>query len=93
MNRPVCQSTIPFSTSAMRKSTSSSGSSEASDDEDYPITKIKFEIKPTAQKAPITEENDAANIMNAMRSVDKNIGHFATYSRAAGRVSLSYMNL
>ncbi|CAF3385996.1 unnamed protein product [Rotaria socialis] len=86
INRPVCQSTIPFSTSTMRKSTSSSGSSDDDDDDDdFLRTKIKFKINPTAQKIPITEENDETDIMNAMRRVDKTIGHFATYSRAAGR--------
>ncbi|CAM4756578.1 unnamed protein product [Rotaria magnacalcarata] len=86
INRPVCQSTIPFSTSTMRKSTSSSGSSDDDDDDDdFLRTKIKFTINPTAQKIPITEENDETDIMNAMRRVDKTIGHFATYSRATGR--------
>ncbi|CAF0827499.1 unnamed protein product [Rotaria sp. Silwood1] len=84
INRPVCQSTIPFSTSTLRKSTSSSVSSDE-DDDDFPISKIQFKINPTTQKTPIAEENDETNIMNVMRVVDKNIGHFATYSRAAGR--------
>ena len=87
MHRPVCQSTIPFSSSAMRKSTSSSDTSDDDDDDDFPISKIQFKINPTAQKLPVTEENDETKISNAMRLVDKNIGHFATYSRAVGRVS------
>ncbi|CAF1417816.1 unnamed protein product [Rotaria sordida] len=84
INRPVCQSTIPFSTSTLRKSISSSDSSD-DDDDDFPISKIQFKINPTTQKTPIAEENDETNIINVMRLVDKNIGHFATYSRAAGR--------
>lgn len=72
----------------MRKSTSSSDSSDDDDDDDaFPISKIKFKINETAQKSPITEENDETKISNAMRLVDKNIGHFATYSRTTGRVS------
>jgi hypothetical protein len=88
MNRQTCQSTIPFSTSAMRKSTSSSDSSDDEDDDDFPISKIQFKINPTTQKSPIIEENDETKISNAMRLVDKSIGHLATYSRATGRVSL-----
>ncbi|CAF2779910.1 unnamed protein product [Rotaria sp. Silwood2] len=84
INRPICQSTIPFSTSTLRKSTSSSDSSGEGDD-DFPISKIQFKINPTTQKTPIAEENDETNIINVMRLVDKNIGHFATYSRATGR--------
>ncbi len=71
----------------MRKSTSSSDSSDDDDDDDFSRSKIKFKINETTQKSPITEENDETKISNAMRLVDKNIGHFATYSRTAGRVS------
>jgi hypothetical protein len=72
----------------MRKSTSSSDSSDDEDDDDgFPISKIKFKINETTQKSPIAEENDETKISNAMRLVDKNIGHFATYSRTTGRVS------
>jgi len=71
----------------MRKSTSSSDSSDDDDGDDFSISKIKFKINETTQKSPITEENDETKISNAMRLVDKNIGHFATYSRTAGRVS------
>ena len=70
----------------MRKSSSSSDSSD--DDDDYPISKIQFKINPTAQKAStIVEESDETKISNAMRLVDKNIGHFATYSRSTRAVS------
>ena len=51
------------------------------------MPKIQFKINPTAQKTPIAEENDETKISNAMRLVDKSIGHLATYSRATGRVS------
>jgi len=75
----------------MRKSTSSSDSSD--DDDDDRTMKIKFTINNTiTQKSPIVEENDEAKILNAMRLVDKNIGHFATYSRTAGRVSQAQCN-
>ena len=74
----------------MRKSTSSSDSSDDDDDDDgFPISKIKFKINENTQQTPIAEENDEAKISNAMRLVDKNIGHFATYSRTTGRVSES----
>lgn len=74
----------------MRKSTSSSDSSDDDDDDDYPISKIQFKINPTGQKAStIIEENDEAKISNAMRAVEKNIGHFATYSRSTRLVSRS----
>ena len=73
----------------MRKSSSSSSSSD-DDDDDYPISKIQFKINPTAQKSStIVEESDEAKISNAMRLVDKNIGHFATYSRSTRTVSRS----
>ncbi|CAF3508837.1 unnamed protein product [Adineta steineri] len=85
INRPGCQSTIPFSSSAMRKSTSTSDSSDDDDDYDLPLTKIQFKINPTTQKSPIAEESDDTKISNVMRLVDKNIGHLATYSRATGR--------
>jgi len=71
----------------MRKSTSSSDSSDDEDDDDAFPMKIKFKINETTQKSPIVEENDETKISNAMRLVDKNIGHFATYSRTTGRVS------
>jgi hypothetical protein len=89
MNRPNCQSTIPFSSSAMRKSTSSSDTSDDDDDDDFQMRKLQFKINPTTQKTPIEEEkDDNAKIIDAMRLVEKNIGHLATYSRATGRVSL-----
>lgn len=74
----------------MRKSTSSSDSSD-DDDDDYPISKIQFKINPTAalKSSTIVEESDEAKISNAMRLVDKNIGHFATYSRSTRTVSQS----
>lgn len=72
----------------MRKSISSSNSSDDEDDDDgFPISKIKFKINETSQQSPIAEENDETKISNAMRLIDKNIGHFATYSRTTGRVS------
>jgi hypothetical protein len=87
MHRPVCQSTIPFSSSARRKSTSSSDSSDDDDDDDFPISKIRFTINSSAQKAADVKEDDDKTIINAMRLVDKNIGHLGTYSRSTGRVS------
>lgn len=72
----------------MRKSTSSSDSTD-DDDDDFPLAKINFKINPTVQKSPIAEESDDTKISNAMRLVDKNIGHLATYSRATVRVSLT----
>ena len=86
-NRPVCQSTIPFSSSAIRKSTSSSNSSDDDDDGGFPLAKLHFTIRSQEQKTPIVEENDEAKISNAMRLVDKNIGYVATHSRSATRVS------
>ena len=84
----MCQSTIPFSSSARRKSTSSSDSSDDDDDDDdFPISKIRFTINSSAQKAAEAKEDDDKTIMNAMRLVDKNIGHLGTYSRSTGRVS------
>ncbi len=72
----------------MRESRSSSDSSDDEDDDDsFAISKIKFKINESTQKSPIAEESDETKISNAMRLVDKNIGHLATYSRTAGRVS------
>lgn len=71
----------------MRKSTSSSDSSDDDEEDAFPISKIKFKINETSQQSPIAEESDETKISNAMRAVDKNLGHFATCSRTTGRVS------
>ncbi|CAF1572901.1 unnamed protein product, partial [Adineta ricciae] len=84
INRPGCQSTIPFSSTAMRKSTSSSDSSD-DDDDDFRFSKIQFKINPSTQKSPIAEESDDAKISDAMLRMNKNIGLPATVSRAGGR--------
>ncbi|CAF0781256.1 unnamed protein product [Didymodactylos carnosus] len=82
-----CQSTIPFSTAYnnhQQQQSSESSTSSDDDDDDYPMAKIQFKINPAAKTAT-TEIGDESKISDAMKQVDKNIGHLATYSRATGR--------
>ncbi|CAF1529290.1 unnamed protein product, partial [Didymodactylos carnosus] len=86
-----CKSTVPFSSMSNNRQQQSSQSSTSSDedDDDYPMAKIQFKINPAAKTTTTntTEISNESKISDAMRQVDKNIGHIATYSRATGRVS------
>jgi hypothetical protein len=67
-------------------SKSSSSSDTSDDDEDNPMTKIFVKINQPKTQI-LSDEDDEAKIINAMRLVDRNLGNFVTNSRGSSDVN------
>jgi hypothetical protein len=67
-------------------SKSSSSSDTSDDDDDNPMTKIFVKINQPKTQI-LSDEDDEAKIINAMRLVDRNLGNFVTNSRGSSDVN------